>query len=433
MNEEKPTDEARIQDRTLKPSGVIPKNAQAWVLGTIALIMVVIIFFSGGSKRPKESRSTDAQPAGVPASPNPATIDDFVNRMDDRTRKLAQLNAALEKEQKEIVPASRSAAVGSNNDSPPAAGGYRPAENGRAVASRSPTAVEQDRREAQAPYASNIALSYRTTPPPTVGPGFSNPASANTPPRSPNILDIFNRDATLASVAATQFGAAANRSPFGVSATPSSPPPVAKETRSLPETNSNAQEKQYTLYEGTLIETALVNRLNATFSGPAVSIVTTDVYSSNGKHVLIPRGSRVIGEVRQVDNLGQQRVAVSFHRILLPNGRPIDLDHFIGLNQIGETGLRDQVNHHYSQIFGAAIAVGAIAGLAQANTQYGSNITAEDVYRQGVASSLSQSSMRILDRFLNILPTFSIREGHRIKIYLSQDLALPEYVEESGR
>lgn len=97
------------------------------------------------------------------------------------------------------------------------------------------------------------------------------------------------------------------------------------------------------------------------------------------------------------------------------------------MNQIGENGLRDQVNHHYLEIFGVSIAIGAIAGLSQANTAYGLTESATSEYRQGFAASLSQSSLRILDRFLNILPTFTIREGHRIKIYLASDLQLPAY------
>ena len=68
-----------------------------------------------------------------------------------------------------------------------------------------------------------------------------------------------------------------------------------------------------------------------------------------------------------------------------------------------------------------------IGGLAQSNTQYGTSTSATDAYRQGVASSLSQSSLHILDRFLNILPTFTIREGQRINIYLQDDLTLPAY------
>jgi type IV secretion system protein VirB10 len=111
----------------------------------------------------------------------------------------------------------------------------------------------------------------------------------------------------------------------------------------------------------------------------------------------------------------------------MPDGFSVSLDKFQGLNQIGETGLRDQVNRHYIQIFGTSIAIGAIAGLSQANTLYGVNESSTDAYRQGFAVSLSQSSLRTLDRFLNILPTFTIREGYRIKIYLASDILLPAY------
>ena len=156
-------------------------------------------------------------------------------------------------------------------------------------------------------------------------------------------------------------------------------------------------------------------------------MLTTDVHSHDRQHLLIPQGSRILGEVRPVANFGQQRLAVAFHRIIMPDGYSVSLDQFQGLNQIGETGLRDQVNHHYVELFGVSIAIGAIAGLSQANTQYGFTESATDAYRQGFAASMSQSALRILDRFLNVLPTFTIREGHRIKVYLAADLLLPAY------
>ena len=73
------------------------------------------------------------------------------------------------------------------------------------------------------------------------------------------------------------------------------------------------------------------------------------------------------------------------------------------------------------------LALGAIAGFAQGQTGVGFDATALDTYRQGISSSVSQSSTRVLDRFLNLLPTVTIREGHRIKVDLSSDLALPAY------
>jgi type IV secretion system protein VirB10 len=111
----------------------------------------------------------------------------------------------------------------------------------------------------------------------------------------------------------------------------------------------------------------------------------------------------------------------------MPDGYSLSLDQFQGLNQIGETGLKDKVNHHYIQIFGTAIAIGLVAGIAQANTTYGYNTTGTDEMRQGFAQSLSGTSLQILNRFLNILPTVTIREGNRIKVLLTDDLLLPGY------
>jgi len=188
-----------------------------------------------------------------------------------------------------------------------------------------------------------------------------------------------------------------------------------------------AEGKQYRLFEGTVLETVLTNRLDGSFSGPINCMVTTNIYSHDGQHVLVPQGTRVLGEGRKVQTFGDQRLAVFFHRLIMPDGYSASLDKFQGLNQIGETGLRDQVNHHYLQVFGASLAIDAIAGLSQVNTRSGLDVSSEDAYRQGVAASLSQSSLRILDRYLNVLPTVTIREGHRVKIYLSNDLLLPAY------
>ena len=182
-----------------------------------------------------------------------------------------------------------------------------------------------------------------------------------------------------------------------------------------------------------MIETVLTNRLDGTFAGPVNCLVTTAVYAPDHQHLLIPAGARVLGDARPVTTFGQTRIAVVFHRVLLPNGARIDLETFHGLSQIGETGLRDEVDRHYAQIFGASLAVGAIAGLAQAQTSIGLDATALDVYRQGAAANLAQSSTRILDRFLNLLPTVTIREGHRIKVYVSSDLDVPAYVDDVTR
>jgi type IV secretion system protein VirB10 len=111
----------------------------------------------------------------------------------------------------------------------------------------------------------------------------------------------------------------------------------------------------------------------------------------------------------------------------MPDGYSVSLDTFTGLNQIGETGLNDKVNHHYVQLFGVSIALGAISALATHATSSAATLTPGDTFRQGFSQQLSQESTQILDRFLNVPPTVIIREGVRVKVYLTDDLSLPTY------
>jgi type IV secretion system protein VirB10 len=200
-------------------------------------------------------------------------------------------------------------------------------------------------------------------------------------------------------------------------------PPAAASTGAAP----TAAGKTYVLFEGTILETVLINRLDGANAGPIECLVTGDVYSRDRQHLLVPAGSKVLGETRKVEAFGQMRLAVVFHRLLMPDGYSVNLDQFKGLNQVGDVGLRDQVNNHYLRIFGISLAIGAIGAAAEAGTGGVLTGSGTDRLRQGFGQSTAQSSAQILDRFLNILPTITIREGHRVKVYLSGDLVLPEY------
>jgi len=224
-------------------------------------------------------------------------------------------------------------------------------------------------------------------------------------------------------------------SPARSSSLPPSPPtqaataPAAADKKRAPEVNVNSAHGQpYLVFEGTSIDTVLVNRLDGEFAGPLKVMVTNPIYSQDRQHLLIPEGTFILGEVQKVAGLGQTRVAVTFHRLLMPDGYSVDLDQFHGLDQAGSTGLKDKVNNHYVEIFGASIALGIISGAAEAtNLNQGYNESGTEAYKSGIASSLSQSSANVLDRFINIPPTITIREGHRIKVYITQDMLVPAY------
>jgi type IV secretion system protein VirB10 len=368
-------------------------------MGLTAVIMLML-WVSGPTKGAKSSQKPDAAKAETVVGLSPAEI-----------------GARLEQERREQQMPSTPAQRLLNRQSGP--GDFAPATGSQEAGTPTePDPIKQDirRREYTSRFASSVALTYR---PPQV----NELARAALDPSSQLPIDLSALE--MPSLPAALSGSA-------VSPGQSIAPPTEPQPKKVTPNFNQANGKDYVVFEGTVLETVLVTRLNGEFSGPVICMLTNSIYSHDGQRLLIPAGTKVMGETKRVEGFGQTRLAVVFHRLIMPDGYSVDLDQFKGLNQIGETGLKDKVNHHYLQIFGASIAVGAIAGLAEAGTNtssLGLALTPADAYRQGVATSLAQSSTHILDRFLNLLPTITIREGHRVKVYLTQDLLVPDYAQ----
>ena len=209
------------------------------------------------------------------------------------------------------------------------------------------------------------------------------------------------------------LGATAPAPNPGAAAPPSSPrtPGTAEPGRSVRPADPPGWER---IYEGSFLEGVLLTQLTGDFPGPVLAMVSVPFYSADRQRVLIPRGARVVGTARAVQDPDQSRLAVAFHRLLLPDGSWIDLE-FTGLSQAGEGALRDQVDRHYFSTFAAAGAVGVVSGLALAGgSPFG--------LRAGVGQGLGQSATSVLDRFLNRLPTITIRAGHRLRIWFTSDV-----------
>ena len=364
-------------------------------MGT-AVVMVAILAVSGPPAKPQPT--TAPAPAPLAVDPNQQRIEDYQRRIQEQAQRLAAEQAQLQ--------AAKDAFAGADVAAP-----SRPQVVG------APASVAGPPR-AREVSADRVRVSDSVV--------YSRGESGGAPGVPATMVPVAaERSLALPLPPAPVSPLVPVPTPAGVPALPAAsahPPAPAAERASFA---AKASGSTYTLFEGTVIETVLTNRLEGTFSGPVNCLVSVPVYAED--QLVIPAGARVLGETRAVNTFGQSRLAVTFHRVLLPNKTHVDLDQVPGLNQAGDQGLADQVNRHYTQIFGASLALGAIAGFAQGQSSYGIDATALDAYRQGVASSVSQSSARVLDRFLNLLPTVTIREGHRIKVYLTRDVELPAY------
>jgi len=422
-----------IQEKAPKPAGLLPKHVQSWLILGLAVLMVVIMWLTGGKKPQTTAKTNTPTLQTPPVEVNETKIADLQNRIQELQREQLAAQSALA-QQSRILGAMPT-------DQQQAQSGSMP--NGAAAEhAEDPIKAERRKREYLSLFASNIALTYRKNPaatqPVLPAPSSQMPESPNTNPfvtaGETALLAQLLKDPQLAAASQQVSAAQTNVS----TPTSASSAKVAEVNRQTKEVNNPAAAqlssslnaaagKTYILFEGTVLESVLINRLDGQFSGPIDCLLTNDVYSHDRQHLLIPSGTKILGETKPVEAFGQSRLAVAFHRLIMPDGYSVNLDQFKGLNQIGDTGLRDQVNNHYLRIFGASLAIGALGAVAEAGTGGILNQSGTDRIREGFGQSMAQSSERILDRFLNILPTVTIREGHRVKVYLSGDLALPDY------
>lgn len=455
--------QAAIKDKATKPAGLLPKNLQALVVVGGGLLMVIIMAFTGHrAPAPPVTSATAAAPNLAPL--NTAKISEFQKQIEDAQRLTApQTEAALLREQQQSVaersgPAQPfpSSLYGTPVTTPNAAGAYPPGAYASALPQSSegqpssdPLTDEQRKRKYMSLFSDNVALTYRKGAPDATEPGGTNPpmrtvqspdeALSQDQLTSQALAELAHQNELLARAQQAGSGRRGGDSAPSSQAQPALAEAGGSSLHPYPKSGEDPSRaassdplnvnttKKYALFEGTILETVLINRLDGSFSGPVECLVSGDVYSHDRQHLLIPAGSKVLGQASKVDTFGQARLAVAFHRLIMPNGYSASLDQFKGLDQEGATALKDKVNNHYAKIFGSSLALGVLGGVAQVGTGNVLNSSATDRMRQGFGTGLADAGEQVLDRFLNILPTVTIREGTRVKIYLSDDLLLPDY------
>jgi type IV secretion system protein VirB10 len=184
----------------------------------------------------------------------------------------------------------------------------------------------------------------------------------------------------------------------------------------------------YRLFEGTVLEGVVTNHIDGGFSGPIMVSLTTDLYSHDHQQLLLPQGTRLLGDVQSVGNAQQRKMFVTFHRAICPDGFSLEFSKYIGLDQIGTTGLATKVDHGYLQAFAAAAAIGGLGGLAQIGNG-GSVLDPSVQIRNGISQQSAVEGEQVLNHFLNRLPVITLKEGSRARVYIGTDLLIPSYAE----
>lgn len=182
--------------------------------------------------------------------------------------------------------------------------------------------------------------------------------------------------------------------------------------------------------EGTLIPGILETAIVSDLPGQVRAIVSQDVYSFDGRRILIPTGTRLIGEYQSEITRGQTRIFVVWTRMLRDDGVSVRLNS-IGTDSLGRAGLTGRVDKKFRERFGAAILLSIVGAGASYLTGYGSEAAAgdnddaqnaEELARETLAQTFSDMANQALGDSLRIPPTISVSQGERIFVFVRQDL-----------
>lgn len=181
------------------------------------------------------------------------------------------------------------------------------------------------------------------------------------------------------------------------------------------------------LQAGAVIAAALITGIRSDLPGQITAQVTENVYDSpTGKILLVPQGTRVIGQYDSGVGFGQRRILLVWNRLIFPNGRSIVLERQPGADAEGYAGLEDGVDYHWGELFKAA----ALSTLISVGAESGSSSGESDIVRalrNGASNSISQTGQQIVQRQLNIAPTLTIRPGFPVRVIVTRDLVLEPY------
>lgn len=171
-----------------------------------------------------------------------------------------------------------------------------------------------------------------------------------------------------------------------------------------------------TVPQGAMIAGVLETAINSDLPGYVRALVSRDVRAFSGGAILVPRGSRLIGQYRASSELGQSRAFVIWTRLIRPDGVSIDLNS-PGADALGRGGLEGETNRHFFRRFGGAILLTLLGGAADA---VGDDGGAQIVV--GVASGGRDAASAALSEEINIPPTISVAQGTPVRIFVARDL-----------
>jgi type IV secretion system protein VirB10 len=171
------------------------------------------------------------------------------------------------------------------------------------------------------------------------------------------------------------------------------------------------------LPKGAFIDCTLETAIDSTLPGMTTCVTATDTFGADGTVVLLPRGTKLVGETQGQVQQGSSRVFVVWTEARTPSGVVIPLDS-PGTDALGRSGLAGKVNRHFWQRFGAAILISVINGGVEYAVQ-SQNRGGAVIYDPGATQEVMTEALK---GTVNIPPTVTVANGSRIQVLVARDV-----------
>jgi type IV secretory pathway VirB10-like protein len=198
----------------------------------------------------------------------------------------------------------------------------------------------------------------------------------------------------------------------------------------------------YTVMAGGVIPALLITGINSELPGPILAQVSENVFDSRtGRVLLVPQGSRLIGDSGYASSYGQQRLQIAWKRLIFPDTSSIDLPQMPATDQAGLPGVTDQVNNHYLATFGTAALMSLISAgqqVGQMATFGGGGTYGPYGYTQpspfamagqqagaGASAQFGAVGQESIRSGMNRPATIEIRPGYQFNVMVTADLTFP--------
>lgn len=185
------------------------------------------------------------------------------------------------------------------------------------------------------------------------------------------------------------------------------------------------------LPKGTIVDIRLYTAVNTSIPGVVVAEVQYDVWDCEYRYILIPRGTKVTGTSSQVASDTEVGGKVVFDTFIDPSGREIPIAiPVVTSSRLGVTGIPGKINYHWGRVFGGSAALAVISAVTGNGNQpagANANLTQSDLMRQNFVAQAGNLANQFMQRFIQIKPDITLKEGESAKIIVLQHMMVKPY------